>query len=59
MAKISTQMRYDSVLYAKVKVIAEAEFRSVNAQIEYFIKQGVEVYEAEHGPIILSDEDQV
>lgn len=55
--KVATQMRYDEVLYAKTKVIAENEMRTVNAQIEYFMKKGVEAYEAEHGPISLPDED--
>lgn len=56
MAKVASQMRYDEVLYEKTKVIAENEFRSVNAQIEYFMKKGIEAYEAEHGPILLPDE---
>lgn len=56
MAKVATQMRYDEALYEKTKIIAENEFRSVNAQIEYFIKLGVEAYEKQHGPITLSDE---
>lgn len=55
--KIPTQMRYDEILYAKTKIIAANEFRTVNAQMEYFMKKGVEDYEAEHGPILLQDED--
>lgn len=55
MAKVATQMRYDEILYEKTKIIADEELRSVNAQIEYFIKKGVEAYEAEHGEIILSE----
>lgn len=51
--KISTQMRYDEILYEKTKIIAEREFRSINAQMEYFMKLGVEAYEKEHGPISL------
>lgn len=54
--RIATQMRYDETLYEKTKVIAASELRTVNAQIEYFIKRGVEAYEAEHGPISLPDE---
>lgn len=53
--KVSTQMRYDETLYEKTKVIAEEECRTINAQIEYFIKKGIESYEAEHGPILLDD----
>jgi hypothetical protein len=57
MAKIASQMRYDEVLYEKTKIIVEKEFRSTNAQIEYFMKKGVEAYEAEHGPISLPREE--
>lgn len=54
--KVATQMRYDEILYKKTKIIAENELRTTNAQIEYFMKLGVEAYEKEHGTIILSDE---
>lgn len=54
--KVSTQMRYDEVLYAKTKLIAENEMRTINAQMEYFMKKGVEAYETEHGPIVLPNE---
>lgn len=49
--KIATQMRYGEVLYEKTKIIAENEMRTINAQIEYFMKKGVEAYEREHGTI--------
>jgi len=55
--KIATQMRYDEIIYKKVVVIAEREYRSTNAQIEYFMKQGVEAYEKQHGVIQISDSD--
>lgn len=57
MAKISTQMRYDETLYEKSKIIAEKEFRSINAQIEYFIKKGIEAYEKENGVILLPEDE--
>ena len=53
--KISTPMRYDEVLYEKTKIIAQCELRSLNAQIEYFIKTGVEEYEKKYGVINISD----
>lgn len=53
--KISTQMRYDEVLYEKTKIIAKNEMRTTNAQIEYFMKLGVESYEREHGTIELPE----
>lgn len=55
-AKVSTQMRYDEILYEKAKIIAERELRSINAQIEYFIKKGIENYEKENGEITLSED---
>lgn len=54
--KVATQMRYDEILYEKTKIIAENELRTINAQIEYFMKLGVEAYEKEHGIILLSSE---
>lgn len=54
--RIATQIRVNETAYQKTKIIADKENRNTNAQIEYFIKKGVEAYEAEHGPIILSDE---
>ena len=53
MGKIATQRRYEYELYEKTRIIAEAELRSINAQIEYFMKKGIEAYEKEHGPIVL------
>lgn len=54
--RISTQVRLDEVTWKKLKVIAKIENRNANSQLDYFMKKGVEAYEAEHGPIILSDE---
>ena len=56
--RVSTQVRLDERYYAKLKIIAEIESRSINAQLEHFMKQGVTNYEAEHGPIqIPNDSD--
>ena len=54
-SRFSTQLRIDETLASKLKYIAEQELRTMNAQIEYFIKQGVARYEEENGYIILSD----
>lgn len=43
------------MLYEKTKIIAQEEMRTINAQLEYFMKKGVEAYEREHGSIILPD----
>lgn len=45
------QLRLDEDTHKKVKVIAEREFRSLNAQIEYFVCRGIAEYEKEHGAI--------
>lgn len=55
--KVSTQMRYDETLYKKTKIIAENEMRTTNAQLEYFMKLGVEAYEKEHGVISLPEDE--
>lgn len=54
--RISTQVRLDEITWKKLKVIAKIENRNANSQLDYFMKKGVEAYEAEHGPIVLSDE---
>ena len=41
-----SQIRIDAQLFAKLKVIAERESRSMNAQIEHFLKLSVARYEA-------------
>lgn len=40
--KVATQIRLEESLYELVKSIAEEEMRSLNAQMEYFIKAGAE-----------------
>ncbi len=52
--KVVSQVRIDETAYKKMKVIAERENRSINAQLEYFVKKCVAEYEAIHSPIALS-----
>ena len=54
--KIVTQTRLDETAYKKMKIIAERESRSTNAQLEYFVKKCVAEYEAQHGPIVIPAE---
>lgn len=54
--RIATQIRINETIYRKAKLIAVAENRNANAQLEYFIKKGVEAYEAEYGPISIPKE---
>lgn len=56
--KIASQVRLDETAYLKMKVIAERESRSANAQLEYFVKKCVAEYEAIHGPIVLPSSGQ-
>lgn len=50
----NTQLRINETLYEKVRYIADQETRNINAQMEHFVKQGVENYEREHGEISVS-----
>ena len=56
MSKLAIQFRIEDEFHAKAKVIAENEMRSLNSQLEYFIKKGIEQYETEHGEIVIPDE---
>ena len=54
--KIALQLRLDEKAHSKLKIIAEKELRSLNSQLEYFIKQGIENYEKEFGIIANPEE---
>jgi len=51
MSKSATQIRLDDELFSKVKAISEMEIRTMNAQMEYFLRKGVDQYEKEHGTV--------
>ena len=53
MAKIALQIRLDEDVHKKLKVIADKELRSLNAQMEYFIIKGVENFEDQYGSVNL------
>lgn len=55
--KAAFQLRLDEDAHRKVKQIAAREFRSLNAQLEYFIVKGIEQYEEEHGELPLGEEE--
>lgn len=55
--RVATQIRINETLYKKTKYIATQENRNTNAQIEYFVKLGVEAYEQQHGSVILSENE--
>ena len=49
--RMATQIRLDEAIFYKTKAIADKEMRSLNAQMEYFIKKCVEQYEQEFGVV--------
>lgn len=55
--KAAFQLRLDEDAHRKVKQIAAREFRSLNAQLEYFIVKGVEQYEREHGALPTEEDE--
>ena len=44
--KAVTQIRIDATLYAEIREIADRESRSINSQIEHFLKRAVSQYKA-------------
>ena len=56
-SKSAFQLRLDEKAHQKVKQIAMREFRSLNAQLEYFIVKGIEQYERENGELPPEEED--
>lgn len=54
--KVVSQVRLDEIAYRKMKIIAERESRSANAQLEFFLKKCITEYEAIHGQIVLRPE---
>ncbi len=55
--KAHLTLRLDLDKNAKIKYISKRECRSVTSKISYLIQQEIERYEAEHGPIPVSDDD--
>lgn len=51
MPKVSLQIRLEETTHKKLKNIADSELRSLNAQLEYFILQGIKNYESNHGSV--------
>ena len=59
MAKMKSNLtlRVDWPTYLKITKIAEAEARSTTNMIEYLMRKEVMRFEAEHGEIVLTDDD--
>lgn len=48
--KAVSQIRIDKQLFEKIKAIADRENRSMNAQIEFFLRIAVEKYQSSQHP---------
>lgn len=53
---VKRTIRIDSSVNNKIKYIAEMEGRSVNKEIELYLKKSIKAYEEKHG-VIKMDED--
>lgn len=49
-------LRVNRLYFQKFRHIAESEYRSVNKELEQYIKQRVREFEAQHGPIEIETE---
>lgn len=49
--KVQTGLRLDEDLYEKVKIIAEADGRSINNLVEFIVRCYVAEHEKAHGPV--------
>ena len=57
--RTASQLRLSENIWAKLRVIADKELRTVNSQIEYYLMKSVEQYERENGAILVPlDEDE-
>ena len=55
-SRYRTELRLDPALADKLQRVAANESRSMNAQIEYYIRCGIEEYERKHGKIETQEE---
>ena len=53
---VKRTIRIDSSVNNKIKYIAEMEVRSVNKEIELYLKKSIKAYEEKYG-VIKMDED--
>ena len=55
MPKVASQIRLDEELFNKIKYIAHHELRTMNAQMEYYLRAGVEKFEDKQDMYIDAD----
>ena len=49
-------LRLDKAVMAKLRVVAQANSRSVNKEIEFAVKEQIKRFEAENGPISIAQD---
>jgi len=54
--KVQTGIRFEPELLYKITHVAKENKRSLNAQLEFLAQNCVRQYEAENGPIPISDD---
>lgn len=59
MAKEQYTLRIEKGLLDKLRVIADSEYRSLNNQIEFLLKLGIENWENSHYSITKADIDML
>ena len=55
--KIQTGIRFREETLRKITYIAKKNHRSLNAQLEHLAQECIDVYEKEHGEIVISPEE--
>jgi len=55
--RVHFTLRLEAETHQKITSIAEADKRSLNAQIEFALLAFIRDYEKEHGPIVLDPEE--
>ena len=53
--RTASQIRLDPEDFAKLKVIAESEKRSMNSKLEALVRDEIRRYERKHGAIVLPE----
>ena len=49
--KIQTELKLDFVMLRKITIFVKKQMRSLNAQLEFAVKNNIEQYKKEHGEV--------
>ena len=56
--RIQAGFRAEEVMLLKITHIAKKNYRSLNAQLEFLVRECIEQYEEENGEIAINEEDR-